>query len=159
MDTRAIIEALKGRGRVTIQEGHGKRMTWIAAEKWDAGVDSSEGVFLLLDLFQIRSIALPFSEVSLDIVELTNKPFIYHTIANKALIGAPKIEDKVRFSVIKSGPWNKLLFNYGGLVIFQTADTEDEGLYHTSEKFPLLAPKGVGEMFLGSEGEVKILNG
>lgn len=158
MDTRAIIRAIKDRGRITIQEGYGNRFTLIAAEKWDANTDSPEGVFLFSDLFQIRSIALPFSEVSLDIVELTNKPFIYHTIANTAVVNAPKIDNKVRFSVIKSNPWNKLLFNYGGLVIFQADNTGSEEIYHTNEKFPLLAPKGVGEMFLGSEGEVKILN-
>ena len=159
MDTRAVVKVLKERGRITIQEGHGKRMTLIAAEKWDEDVDSPAGVFLLLGLFQIRSIALPFSEVSLDIVELTSKPFIYHTIANVALTSAPIIDKKIRFSVVKSGVWNKILFNYGGLLIFQAAHTEDEGIYHTSEKFPLLAPNGVGEMFLGPEGEVKILNG
>jgi len=158
VDTGAIIKALKEKGRITIQEGYGKRISLIAAEKWDASVDRPDGMFLLFDLFQIRSIALPFSEVSLDIVELTNKPFIYQTIANPAVVNAPKIENKVRFSVIKSGAWNKLLFNYGGLVIFQTADAGNEGVYHTGEKFPLLTPEGVGEMFLGPEGEVKILN-
>lgn len=158
MDTGAIVKVLKTKGRITIQEGYGKRITLIAAEKWDASVDRPEGIFLFFDLFQIRSIALPFSEVSLDIVELTNKPFIYQTIANPALVNAPKIANKVRFSVIKSGAWNKLLFNYGGLVVFQAANSGSGDVYHTDEKFPLLAPKGVGEMFLGPEGEVKILN-
>lgn len=153
-----IVQKLRREGRVYLQEGHHRVIELLDPESWDSQLDRKEGVFLLSDLFQIRTIALPFSEVSLDIVELASRPIIYHTTANAALKKAPLTDHVVKFALIKEGFWNRLLFNYGRPLIYQLPDYSGEVENSVNEKFPLLTV-GVKEMFLGPEGEVKILNG
>ncbi|MEX2594389.1 MAG: hypothetical protein WD426_16585 [Anditalea sp.] len=158
MEINKIVQTLRKEGRIYIKEGQGKIIELIVPERWKAHLDRQDGVFLIFDLFQIRNIALPFSEVSLDIVELASKPIIYHTTANEALKNAPVSDHVVRFSLIKEGFWNQLLFNYGRPLIYQVPDLQGEVENTVNKKFPLMAG-GVKEMFLGPEGEVKILNG
>lgn len=155
MEIKKIVQTLRNEGRITLKEGHGKIIELITPDKWDAIRDSPEGVFLISDLFQIRSLALPFSEVSLDIVELSSPPIIYHTPAGKGLTHGPVIENVVKFSLIKEGFWNQVIFNFGRPLIYQGREAGE--LENTvRENFPLAAGK-VREMFLGPEGEVKIL--
>lgn len=158
VDIKTIVQQLRVDGRVSLTEGHGQHMELVAPEKWNSGIDKGEGIFLLFEMFQIRSIALPFSEISLDIVELATKPIVYHTPANAALQNAPLIEGNVKFAMVREGIWNKLLFNFGRPLIYQKQVDAPSEEIKTNEKFPLLAV-GVKEMFLGPEGEVKILNG
>lgn len=153
-----IVRELKKDGRVLLLEGHGKTIEFVAAERWDAQRDQPDGTFLLFELFQIRNIALPFSEVSLDIVEMATRPIIYHTPVNNLVKNGPVVASKVKFALIKEGFWNRLLFNYGRPLIFQISTAAGAVGMQTKEKFPLVAG-GVREMFLGPEGEVKILNG
>lgn len=155
MDIDKIVQTIRKEGRVVLKEGHGTSIELVAEENWDPGVDSQEGIVLLFDLFQIRSIALPFSEVSLDIVELASKPVIYRTPANPFLKATPVVEGKIRFSMIREGNWNKLLFNFGKPLIYQLAKSPGSEEMVSKDKFPLLA-EGVKEMFLGPEGEVKM---
>src|SRR5690606_23479298 len=150
-----LVQSLRQDGRISIMEGHGKIIDLLLPERWQTHEDSREGIFLIFELFQIRTFAQPFSEVSLDIVELATKPIIYHTPAGDSLINAPVVNGRVKFAFIQEGFWNKLLYNYGRPLIYQDSKqlaTE----YNTSEKFPLAA-NDVKEMFLGPQGEVKIL--
>lgn len=158
MDIKSIIQVLKDQGRVALKDGHGRVFELIAQDKWSAPHDGEDSIFLLFDLFQIRSIALPFSDVSLDIVDFTTKPAVYHTPANPSLIDAPIRNGQVKFAMIKDGDWNRLLFNFGKLVIYNVIKDDRAVDFDTVEKFPLLG-KDLKEMFLGPEGEVKILNG
>ncbi len=158
MDIKAIIQLLRDKGRVSLRDQQGQTIELIEQEKWDGGIDQANGVFLLFDLFQIRSIAMPFSDVSLDIVDYNSKPVIYHSPANRNLSGAPVTDGKVKFAMIREGNWNKLLFNYGKLLIWQMAKEDKEADFEKIDKFPLLEA-GVKEMFLGPEGEVKMLKG
>lgn len=155
MDTKAIIQLLRDKGRVALKDGQGHAFELIAHEKWNDGQD---GIFLLYDLFQIRSIAIPFSDVSLDIVEFTTKPIIYHTPVSTNLADAPIVDGQIRFAMIKEGNWNRLLFNIGKLVIYHTKTDDGPVDFDMADKFPLIG-KEVKEMFLGPEGEVKILKG
>ncbi len=158
MDIKAISQILRDHGRVALKDGQGQAFELISHGQWNGQSDRMDSIFLLFDLFQIRNIAVPFSDVSLDIVEFTTKPVIYHTPANPHLTEAPIASGRVRFAMIKDGNWNKLLFNFGKLLIYQ-AVTDDRSVdFEVPDKFPLLGT-GVKEMFLGPEGEVKILNG
>ena len=158
MDIKSIIQILRDQGRVALKDGQGQVFNLISQECWDAQNDQRDGIFLLFDLFQIRSIAVPFSDVSLDIVDFTTKPVIYHTLANPHLTVAPIRDGQVRFAMIKDGNWNKLLFNFGKLLVYQAVIDDRQVDFDTADKFPLVG-KEVKEMFLGPEGEVKILNG
>lgn len=151
-----MVQSLKQDGRVTIREGHGKTIDLVVPERWNHNQDTSEGIFLIFELFQIRSFAQPFSEVSLDLVELASRPIIYHTPVNKTLASAPVVNQLVRFAFIQEGFWNRLLFTFGRPLIYQPS-VQLTGECHTVHKFPLAAGD-VKEMFLGPEGEVKMLN-
>lgn len=158
MDIKAIIQLLRDKGRVSLKDNQGQTIELIEQEKWDKHSDREDSIFLLFDLFQIRSIAMPFSDVSLDIVEFNTKPLIYHTPANRNLADAPMVDGKIKFAMIRDGNWNKLLFTYGKILICHRVSGDRKADFEVHDKFPLVG-QGIVEMFLGPEGEVKILKG
>jgi hypothetical protein len=155
VESKEIVKSLKEKGRVRIKEGNGRVIEFIVPGSWDENLDSKAGVFLLFDVFQIRSIAEQFSEVSLDIVEFGTKPTIYHTTAGRMLRQGPKDKGIVKFALIRKDDWNKLLFAFGQPLILQYPKSEDAN-FSTDVFFPLLS-SGLKEMYLSPEGDVKII--
>ena len=153
MEIKTIIKILNQEGRITLRDKDGLLLDLIAVPNWIPGKDDAEGVFLLFDLFQIRSIAEQFSEVALDIVEFSEKPVIFHTPAGRSLIGGPAAEGVVRFLMVKKGFWNSILFNYGKPLIFQKSQ-QNNTAYKLDEIFPVAHRS----LFLGPEGDVKIIS-
>jgi hypothetical protein len=156
LDQATILTLLKEKGIVYIKEGSGKIFSLgkgSLAEKEILG----KGIYLLFDLFQIRTLCVSFSEVSLDIVEFASKPTIYESPANPLLPKGAVVNGLVRFSLIREPNWNKLLFQIAQPVIF-TEETGVEAAVQTSLLFPLFHT-GTKELFLGPEGEVKIKKG
>lgn len=154
MDIREAVNTIKEKGRVRIKEGHGNILELINLETWNPKEDDFEGIFLLFDLFQIRSIGKQFSDVSLDIVEYASKPTIYQTPANDLLSAAPVEHGNVRFALIKKDFWNKLLFAYSKPLVLQYSKFQEHD-YETKEYFPLLSA-GTKELFLSPDGDIKI---
>ena len=156
LDQANILTLLKEQGIVIIKEGSGKifslRKGTIAEKE-----TLEKGIYLLFDLFQIRTLCVSFSEVSLDIVEFASKPTIYESPANPLLPKGAVVNGLVRFSLIREPNWNKLLFQIAQPVIF-TEETGVEAAVQTSLLFPLFH-SGTKELFLGPEGEVKIKKG
>lgn len=156
LDQANILTLLKEQGIVIIKEGSGKifslRKGTIAEKE-----TLEKGIYLLFDLFQIRTLCVSFSEVSLDIVEFASKPTIYESPANPLLPKGAVVNGLVRFSLIREPNWNKLLFQIAQPVIF-TEETGAEAAVQTSLLFPLFHA-GTKELFLGPEGEVKIKKG
>jgi hypothetical protein len=156
LDQANILTLLKEKGIVYIKEGSGKIFSLrkgSLAEKEILG----KGIYLLFDLFQIRTLCVSFSEVSLDIVEFASKPTIYESPANPLLPKGAVVNGLVRFSLIREPNWNKLLFQIAQPVIF-TEETGVEAAVQTSLLFPLFHA-GTKELFLGPEGDVKIKKG
>jgi len=151
LDNRQIIEVLKQKGRVCLKEKSGMRLELISQQEWVAGLDDPMGVFLLFELFQIRSIAEQFSEVSLDVVEFTTKPVIFRSPANRHLKSGPVSDSNVRFWLVKEGVWNGLLFAYGRPLIVQKSSKEADLVVEENFIWPSR------ELFLGPEGDVKII--
>jgi len=115
------------------------------------------GIYLLFDLFQIRTLCVSFSEVSLDIVDFASKPTIYQSPANPLLPKGAVVNGLVRFSLIREPNWNKLLFQIAHPVLF-TEEKDVKADIQTNLLFPLFH-MGTKELFLGPEGEVKISKG
>ncbi len=153
MDQITIIRLLKEKGTVGIKLPGGKVVELVYQEFWQEEL-GKDWLFLLFDLFQIRSICKPFSEVSLDIVEFASKPTIYHSPANPILSSAPIVDRLVKFSLIREPNWNKLLFQINKPVLARLRDG-DQGDVEVTVPFPLQI-KDVKELYLGTEGEVKI---
>lgn len=154
MEIKEVVNVLKEKGRVKIKDGQGAILELISVSNWDTAKDD-DGIFLFFDLFQIRSVAEPFSDVSLDIIAFASKPTIYHTPVNRVLKTGPIHDKKVKFAIIQKDFWNKLLFAYSQPLILQYVKSEHFD-FETKEHFPLLSA-GTKEMFLSPEGDVRIL--
>lgn len=156
MDPILLVKSFREGGKIVIKEGSGLNLTILKPELWNKDM-GSDWTYLLFDLFQIRSICEPYSEVSLDIVEFASKPTIYQSPVNKLYNKGPINNGLVRFSVIRDPEWNKLLFQISQPVILGIGKDANAD-FTTEKKFPLLAPS-TKELFLGPEGEVKIIKG
>jgi hypothetical protein len=155
VEIKEVVNKIKEKGRVRIREGNGSVLELIDTKHWNPSTDDYEGIFLFFDLFQIRNVADQFSEVSLDIVEFATKPTIYHTPVNRLLKAGPIEHGNVRFALIRKPFWNKLLFAYSQPLILQYSKIQEFD-FETSEFFPLLSA-GTKELYLGAEGDIKIL--
>ena len=156
MDHAQLLAAFREKGVLHLKEGNGKVITLMKPELWNSEM-GEDWTYLLFDLFQIRTICEPFSEVSLDIVEYANKPTVYHSPANKIIKNGPVVAGVLKFSLILEPNWNKLLFQISQPVIVKI-DTKEETAFQTPILFPLLSPS-TKEMFLGPDGDVKIIKG
>lgn len=156
LDQQTIVKIFRENGQVTIREGNGKNLTLLKLENWkpELGFDWT---FLLFDMFQIRTVCEPFAEVSLDVVEFASKPTIYHSPVSRVIKNAPIQEGNISFSLIREPNWNKLLFQISQPVLSKVGHTEGAADAQTELYFPLLGPS-TKEMFLGPEGDIKIIN-
>lgn len=156
MDHFQLVKEIKQKGVLRIKEGSGKSLTLMKPELWLPEF-GNKWIYILYDLFQIRSICGQFSEVSLDVVEFASKPTIFHSPASK-LVGSGPMEDRVlKFSVIREPSWNKLLFQVNSLLLVNLESQEDS-THSTDVLFSLVGP-GTKEIYLGPEGDIKILKG
>jgi hypothetical protein len=155
VDIKEAVNKIRTTGRVRIKDGNDSILELIDIGHWNPESDDYEGIFLFFDLFQIRTVAEPYSEVSLDIVEFATKPTIYHTPVNRVLKKGPIEHGNVRFALIKKDFWNRLLFAYSQPLILQYSKIREFD-FETAEFFPLLSA-GTKELFLSPEGDVKIL--
>ena len=138
-----LAKKIKRDGILHLKEGNGKVMTFMKPEDWELS-KGKDWIFLIFELFQIRTICEPFSEVSLDIVEFASKP--------------PPLEDgNLRFSIIREPSWNKFLFQLSQPILVKL-DTNEKVFDETTLVFPLFSPN-VKELVLGAEGDVKIIKG
>lgn len=156
MDHQNFLQSFKKEGKLTIKEGNGNVLTLMSQENWTPSL-GDDLIYLLFDLFQIRTICEPFSEVSLDIVEFASKPTIYRSKPNQILQNGPRIDDEVRFSLIREPNWNKLLFQISQPILVKLNSGEKPSV--STELFFPLFNYNTKEMYLGAEGEVKILKG
>ncbi|MEP0713547.1 hypothetical protein [Algoriphagus sp.] len=156
LDHSQLVAAFRDKGVLHIKEGNGKVLTLLKPDLWKPEM-GHDWIFLLFDLFQIRSICEPFSEVSLDIIEYANKPTVYHSPANRIVKDGPMIDGVLKFSLIMEPIWNKLLFQISQPVLVKI-DSKESNAYQTPLLFPLLSPS-TKEMFLGPDGDVKIIKG
>lgn len=156
MDQSEFVRLFRDKESLTIKEGNGRVITLSKPENWKKEL-GKDGIYLLFDLFQIRSISEQFSEISLDIVEYASKPTIYTSPANRLVPEGLAVNGSIRFALIRDKDWNKLLFQLSQpvLVYFDSQESADVS---TQKYFPLFGPS-VKEMYLGPDGDVKILKG
>ncbi|MCH7410205.1 hypothetical protein MM239_12425 [Belliella sp. DSM 111904] len=157
MENTAVAKLLKSKGEITIKEGNGRLMQLVLPSHWVSNDQDKKAVFLLYELFQIRSLTEQFSEVSLDIVDYATKATIYQCPVNRVLNQGPIINGRVRFSLIRNDFWNNLLFAISQPVVF--VEVEKASIdFEIKERFPLYGPD-VKEIFLSPDGDVKIIKG
>lgn len=156
MELADLAKKIKTDGILHLKEGNGKVMTFIKPEDWEPSM-GEDWIFLIFELFQIRGICKPFSEVSLDIVEYASKPTIYHSPPNRLLISPPLADGNLKFSIIREPSWNKFLFQLSQPILVKL-DTKEKVFEETALVFPLFSPN-VKELMLGAEGDVKIIKG
>jgi hypothetical protein len=156
LDLTTSLKIFKEKGSVCLKEGNGKVFS-IHKGALAAQEKVPDGIYLLFDLFQIRTLCVPFSDVSLDIVDFASKPSIYQSPVNPLLPIGAVTDGTVRFTLIKEPSWNKLLYQMAQPVLF-IEEKERVPDVETTLFFPLYNPN-TKELFLGPEGEVKIKKG
>ncbi|HSI77885.1 MAG TPA: hypothetical protein VK957_18445 [Lunatimonas sp.] len=154
LEIKTLINKVKENGSVFLQAGGGLPMKWT---KLSSFTDSEvrEGVCLLFDLYQLRSIAPSFSDISLDIIDWAEEPIIFHTPVSPLLKSGPISKGIIKFALIKEPFWNKMLFASGQILVSQEVNEGIDTLI-LEEPFPL-QQKNVKEMFLSADGQVKII--
>lgn len=152
MDLYTAIGLLKEKGILQVLDGAGNRFDLKELSVWPQG---TAGVFLIHDLFQIRNLAGNFSEVALDIVSYSPDKVIFHSPVNPMLKNGPISNGIIKFVFVKEDFWNRLLFQFGRQLIF-CAGKGERSDFRTEVRFPLFAGN-IREIFLGAEGEVKII--
>jgi hypothetical protein len=157
LDYKPLIETLKTKGSLFIKEGNGSVIHFQYADTWQEDL-GSDWVFLLFDVFQIRSVAEQFSEVSLDIVDYASKPTIYHSPASDLLPKGLPENGKIRFALIRDKAWNGFLFQASKLLMARWENVKSHVDLQVKELFPLFSPN-LKELFLSPEGDVKIIKG
>ncbi len=156
MELADLAKKIKSDGLVHLKEGNGKVMTFMKPEQWEPS-KGKDWIFLIFELFQIRTICEPFSEVSLDIVEFASKPTIYHSPPNRVMKSPPLENGNLKFSIIREPSWNKFLFQLSQPILVKL-DTNEKVFEETGLVFPLFSPN-VKELMLGADGDVKIIKG
>lgn len=156
MDAIKLVQELKQKGLLRIRDANGKTLTLMKPEFWQPEFGNN-WIYLLFDLFQIRSICGQFSDVSLDVVEFASKPTIYHSPASRLISNGPMENDVLKFSLVREPNWNKLLFQINSPVLVNMESTVEYS--HTTDlPFPLYSTD-TKEIYLGPEGDIKILKG
>lgn len=154
LEIKIWINKLKENGSVFLQAGKGVPMKWTWLSSYADG-EVKEGICLLFDLYQLRSIAPSFSDVSLDIIDWAEEPVIFHTPVSPLLRSGPISKGIIRFALIKEPFWNKMLFATGQILVYQQVSEVSDALI-LEEPFPLQG-KNVKEMYLSADGQVKII--
>lgn len=154
MEVNHLVSTLKEKGSISFKASSGEVIRWDLVSSVNGSYEA-DGVFLIHELYQLRGIAKPFSEVSLDIVEWSEDPVIFHTDAGPLLLGEPFSGRIIKFALIKDPYWKNLLKRIGGTV-YSTYRTDLDGDFIIREPFPLC--KGnVKEIYLSAEGQVKMI--
>lgn len=156
VDHSLFIKQYRDQNQLHIREGNGKVISIYPLERWNSSMGEN-WVILLFDLFQIRTVGGHFSEVALDIVDFASKPTIYRTEPNRLLPSGLADQKEIRFSLVREPNWKKLLFQISQPIIAQIG-VETKADVETKLNFPLLGPN-VKELYLGAEGDVKIIKG
>ncbi|WP_158860220.1 hypothetical protein [Lunatibacter salilacus] len=154
LEIKTLIKKVKENGSVFLQAGRGLPMKWTKLSSF-TDREAKEGVCLLFDLYQLRSIAPAFSDISLDIIDWAEEPIIFHTPVSPMLKSGPISKGIIKFALIKEPFWNKMLFASGQILVCQEVNEGIETLI-LEEPFPL-QQKNVKEMYLSADGQVKII--
>src|SRR5690606_4020257 len=113
-----IVRTLKEQGRIFLEEGHGKTIELVVQDRWDSQRDSPEGICLIHEIFQLKGLTLPFSEVYLDAVDLSTTPVIFHSPVNERLVIGPISDHEVIFVVRLARVYYNLIFSLGSLLLW-----------------------------------------
>lgn len=155
MENKKWGQYLRKNDTLVVEDGGGQLLEMRLLTKEGVPPESA-GVYLLHEIYQLRTITLPFGEVALDIIAFNERPVVYSTYPSKMLEHAKNSDALIKFAFIKEQFWKDFLFNAGQIVLCQKTKT-GAPQFITNRPFPWTTPKAT-EMFLGPDGEVKIWN-
>ena len=153
-DIKLSKDRFKKEGCITFRDGGGNTFQFLHLQGWkpDEG-----GVLLLYDLYQLKGIVGNFFEVALDIIEFSPDKVVFHSPPVSWLTNEPISKGLIKFALIKRPFWNRLLYQIGEIVVFQSVKTALEPV-DTKEIFPL-NEGNIKEIQLKADGGVKIIKG
>ncbi len=155
MENKDWGKRLREKKILQVQTGDGQQLQ-MEVFSYEEARPQANGIYLLYEIFQLRSIALPFEEVAIDLIGWTERPVVFSTYPSKLLENATNSDALIKFVLIKESFWKDFLFNSGQIVLCQSGNKELHE-FITDKPFPWTTPKAT-EMFIGPDGEVKIWN-
>lgn len=147
-------DRFKREGSIAFHDGEGYNFRFLSIQSWKP---EEGGILLLFDLYQLKGIVGNFSEVALDIIEFSPDKVVFHSPPVSWLTKEPVSKGLIKFALIKRPFWNRLLYQLGEVVVFQSAETAQDPV-HTKEVFSL-NEGNVKEILLKADGGVKIIKG
>ncbi|WP_209328781.1 hypothetical protein [Lunatimonas salinarum] len=148
------IKQIKASGTACLRTIDGNHLFFSKLSALTAPVSDS-AVFLLHDLFQLRTIAKPFSDVSLDIVDWAEDPVIFHTDVNRPMMKDSFSGEIIKFALLKDPFWKHHLHSIGEIVVCLPHHREG-AVWEVAHSLPLFG-KVVKQLYLSAEGQVKMI--
>ncbi|NHE59359.1 hypothetical protein [Cyclobacterium plantarum] len=154
MDYRAVKSQFRQTGKITLEDSRGQVFEWLSPGRYPTG---ASGIFLIHELYQLQALVGSFSEVALDIVEFSPDKVIFHSPPANGPKDGMNSTGLIKFALIKSPFWHRLLFELRETVVLQWVENTEEAPHSGEQPFPLQA-KGSKAMELHADGKVKIIN-
>ncbi|SHN13333.1 hypothetical protein SAMN04488057_107180 [Cyclobacterium lianum] len=151
MDYRAVKSQFRQKGTITIKDSRGTTFQWFSPK--DPNMPHT-GVYLIHEVFQLQALAGSFSEVALDIVEYSADKVIFHSPPAPGINGRVNSGGLIKFALIKSPFWHRLLFELRDTVEMQWVEKSGEIPFLAQEAFPLHFSE-TETMELHADGRVK----
>ncbi|EPR69029.1 hypothetical protein [Cyclobacterium qasimii] len=154
MDYKEVSRQFANTGQLSFQDKSGTSFELIKADLWKPEM---EGVFLVHEIYQLKSLVGNFSDVALDIVEYAADQTIFLSPQPTWNLNKGKSGGLIKFALVSSAYWKQLLHQIREIVFLKWEDEVLPSAIKGTQNFPFNRKSRVME--LHEDGRVKIING
>ena len=154
MDYKEISKEFAKSGQLNFQDTKGANFEWIKVTDWKPEM---EGVFLVHEIYQLKSLVGNFSDVALDIVEFAADKTIFQSPQPAWNINKGKSGGLIKFALVSSPFWKQVLNQVREIVFLRWQNEVLPSTIKGLQAFPFNRESKV--MQLHEDGRVKIING
>ena len=106
MDHKEISRQFTETGKISFEDTQGQGFDWVKVEQWRPEMD---GLFLIHEIYQLKSLVGNFSEIALDIVEYAADETIFLSPQPSWNINKGKSGGLIKFALVGSPYWKQIL--------------------------------------------------
>jgi len=154
VDYKEVSSQFASTGKLSFQDTEGGSFVWIKTSLWKPEMD---GVFLIHEIYQLKSLVGNFSDVALDIVEYAADETVFLSPQPSWNINKGKSGGLIKFALVSSPYWKQLLRQIREIVFLKWEDKVLPSAIIGAQTFPFNRKSRVME--LHEDGRVKIING
>ena len=154
MDHKEISRQFTEAGKISFEDTQGQGFDWVKVEQWRPEMD---GLFLIHEIYQLKSLVGNFSEIALDIVEYAADETIFLSPQPSWNINKGKSGGLIKFALVGSPYWKQILQQIREIVFLKWEDEKRSSVIKGGQAFPFTRKSKL--MGLYEDGRVKIING